>query len=666
MHPSHGPRALHRAIARRMVASGVLVTAGLALPWTVTAAFAAPGDQSIVSLDENGNPATGGVSAISADGRYVVFDTYASLVSADTNTAPDVYVRDRLAGVTKLASVDDSGAVGNLGSGSARISDDGNVVVFGSDSTNLVAGDTNGTNDIFVHDFTTGQTTLVSRDGNGTQTAQISFSPVVSGNGQFVAFATAAPLVPTDTNNQTDVYRMRLDTMELDLVSRLPDGSAGSAGALAGISSDGQAVGFDSPAAFVAADTNNTVSDVYVRDFAAGELHLASVGPDGEPSNGYSGYAELSADGRYVTFSTQATNFGNPANEYFDVFWHDRTTGQTRRVSEAPNGEPQDGWSAHSSVSGDGRYVAFHSTSTNLAPAPDVDFWTLIFVRDMQTGAIVLAGPITEGGGADGGGEVPTISADGRFVTFYGYNSDFVGSGGFRGATYVYEIDFSSTTVPDVAIDAGPAGPTPDPDAQFSFSSTNNTATFECSLVQVGEPDEFTACTSPTPPTDLDDGDYVFKVRASAANLTSEPASRSFSVDTTGPSVSLEGGPAAVTNDNTPTLPFSAEPGTTFTCSLTRTDDDFQPCTSPITYPPQADGAVTFKVLGTDALGNVGPLTQYTFTIDASPASTVIVTAPAELTDDDTPTFEFSAEPGATFQCHISIGVHPFTPCTLR
>ena len=257
---------------------------------------------------------------------------------------------------------------------------------------------------------------------------------------------------------------------------------------------------------------------------------------------------------------------------------------------------------------------------------------------------------------------MPTISADGRFVTFYGYNSDFVGSGGFRGATTSTRSTFRPPpfrTSPSMLDRRGRRQPD-----TFSFSSTNNTATFECSLVQVGEPDEFTACTSPTPPTDLDDGDYVFKVRASAANLTSEPASRSFSVDTTGPSVSLEGGPAAVTNDNTPTLPFSAEPGTTFTCSLTRTDDDFQPCTSPITYPPQADGAVTFKVLGTDALGNVGPLTQYTFTIDASPASTIIVTAPAELTDDDTPTFEFESETDATFECRISLGVHPFTPCT--
>jgi Tol biopolymer transport system component len=628
----------------------------------MTEAAAEPGDQSIVSLNENGEPAQGGYSAISGDGRYVVFDTYAALVAADTNGKTDIYLRDRIAGVTALVSVSSAGVLSNGVSRSARVSDDGNTVVFHSSATNLSTGDTNGRSDVFVRNLEAGETTLVSNDSAGAPAAGDAYEPFVSGDGRFVTFTSNAGLVPDDTNGAGDVYRRDLASMELDLVSELPDGSAGS-GAAQGISEDGDAVLYMTYLPRDAADTNGQY-DVYVRDFASNEHDLVSVGPNGESSNAFSGYAELSADGQHVTFSTQATTFGNPDNHYFDVFWHDRTTGETRMVSEAPNGDPQNGWAAHSSISGDGRYVAFHSTSTNLIPVEDPGLYAQIFVRDMQTGAFVLGSPTEAGQTPDGSSDLPAISADGRFVTFFGYNTHLVGSNGFRLATFVYEIDYSATAPPDVAINSGPDGPTGDADATFAFSSTDGSATFECSLVETGDPDDFAECTSPASYPGLADGDYVFKVRASNdSGLTSEEVSRSFSIDTTGPLVTLEGGPPALTNDNTPTLPFSAEPGTTFACSLTRTTDSFEPCTSPMEYPAQPDGVVTFKVLGTDALGNVGPLTESTFTIDASPASVDIVTAPEGTTNDNTPTFGFESEAGASFECSLSTGPIAYDAC---
>lgn len=632
---------------------------GLAGPWSVTAASAAPGDQSVVSVNENGDPAAGGYGTVSANGRYVVFDSYASLVAADTNAVTDVYVRDREAGVTKLASVSATGLGGNLASSGADVSDDGNLVVFSSTATNLVPDDSNGTTDVFVHNVATGETRLVSRQATGAQATKESYTPLISGDGRFVTFASQAALVPEDINGDVDVYRVDLVTAQLDLVTRLEDGTAG-LGWPSGISEDGLVVAFETPAAFVAADTNGSVTDVYVRDYAADEVQLASAGANGESGNGFSGYSELSADGRYVAFTTRATSFGNPDNDLYDVVWHDRTTGQNRIVSETTDGQTEDGWSAHPSISGHGRYVAFHTTSSNLAPVPAREFGSEVLVRDMQTGAIVLASPTTTGDLPDGNAEVPSISADGRFVLYYGSNSHLVGSGGFRGATYVHEIDFPPATAPDVAIDSGPAGRTAESDPAFTFSSTNPDATFECFLASEGDADRFEPCTSPASTPGLADGDYVFKVRASHGGLTSDLVTRSFTVDTTGPIVSLEGGPPATTDDNTPTFPFSAEPGTTFTCSLTRTTDEFVPCTSPITYPSQADGVVTFKVLGTDLLGNTGLLTQYTFTIDTtdplaapstpdlSSSSDTGTSTTDNVTGDTTPTFTGTAPAGTT------------------
>ena len=174
-----------------------------------------------VSVADNENQANSWSEsdlAISKDGRYVVFVSMASnLVSGDTNGIQDVFVRDRLLGQTKRVSVDSNGAqvTGDEQStfGGLAISEDGRYVVFSSNVANLVNGDTNGVEDVFVHDLQTGSTTRVSISSSGQQSNGSSGSYDISGDGHLVLFGSnATNLVSGDTNNQSDIFLHNLLT----------------------------------------------------------------------------------------------------------------------------------------------------------------------------------------------------------------------------------------------------------------------------------------------------------------------------------------------------------------------------------------------------------------------------------------------------------------------
>jgi Tol biopolymer transport system component len=152
-----------------------------------------------------------GTVALSADGRFVAFGSWAdNLVPGDTNGNADVFVRDRRTGVTERASVGPNGVQGNGDSGSYAtvvLSADGRFVAFQSSASNLVPGDTNGLDDIFVRDRLKGVTERVSLGPNGVQGNDGSSSPALSADGRFVAFGSWADnLVPGDTNEEEDVF----------------------------------------------------------------------------------------------------------------------------------------------------------------------------------------------------------------------------------------------------------------------------------------------------------------------------------------------------------------------------------------------------------------------------------------------------------------------------
>src|SRR5438093_412858 len=292
-----------------------------------------------------GNDASLG-SALSADGRFVAFDSAATdLVAGDTNGVSDVFVHDRQTGTTERVSITSDGTQGNGKSGllsfafPPALSADGRFVAFVSFATNLVAGDTNGATDVFVHDRQTGTTERVSVASDGTQGNAASAGAALSADGRFVAFhSTATNLVAGDTNGKTDVFVHDRQTGITERVSVASDGTQGNnASSYPALSADGRFVAFDSDATdLVAGDTNGT-NDVFVHDGQTGTTERVSVASDGTQGNGPSSGAALSADGGLVAFHGTATNLvAGDTNGTYDVFVHDRPVSTTTTSTTQP------------------------------------------------------------------------------------------------------------------------------------------------------------------------------------------------------------------------------------------------------------------------------------------------------------------------------------------
>jgi len=409
-----------------LVAVIILVTVSLLSPGTALAH--PPGVTERASVDSagnEGNDRSGVLSgpAISADGRFVAFDSTATNLLAGGNLPFNIFVHDRLTDTTEIVSVSSRGRQGEGLSSSPDLSEDGRFVAFDSDAANLVRGDRNATTDVFRHDRTTGQTILVSLSSDGQQGDTSSHAPAISTDGRFVVFHANSALVPEDTNQNTDVYVRDVQAATTTLVSVALDGSAGNGTSfIQDISADGRFV------AFVSDATNLTPNDVvdndpnvYVRDLMTGTTELASVGTDGTRANvGFFDSPAISADGRFVAFSTFDSLTPEDTRPFsLDIYLRDRQTGTTELISVNSDEVPGDGRSESSSVSADGRFVAFQSDSTNLVPEqpglfPDED----IFVRDRQAGTTVRVSESSAGAEGDARSLVPAISADGLVVTF--------------------------------------------------------------------------------------------------------------------------------------------------------------------------------------------------------------------------------------------------------
>ena len=204
------PRTTRHGHLARRTAIGLGV-ALLALVIAVPATSAATAKTKLASIRSNGTQGNGNSenASISGDGRYVAFESYATrLVHNDTNGERDIFVHDRKTGKTTRVSIRSNGTQGNNGSYDPSISGNGRYVAFESAATNLVQNDTNGMEDVFLHDRKTGKTTRVSKRSNGTQGNGESVYVSISGNGRYVAFESdASNLVKNDTNDDEDVFQ---------------------------------------------------------------------------------------------------------------------------------------------------------------------------------------------------------------------------------------------------------------------------------------------------------------------------------------------------------------------------------------------------------------------------------------------------------------------------
>jgi Tol biopolymer transport system component len=364
-------------------------------------------------------PPETGEPSISDDGRFVAFVSLATgRAPGDATLSTDVYVRDRLTGKTRVVSVSPDGAPANGSSGEPSISGDGRLVAFVSLADNLVPGDTNGEADAFVWDWQSGTTRLVSVAADGGPANGFSASPAISGDGRLVAFASlAGNLVPGDTNHAEDVFVRNLETETTERVSVTAGGvqADGYSGAPT-ISGDGRVVAFVSGATNLLPGDTNGEPDIFVRDLQAGTTERMSVATSGAPANGYSTAPSISGDGQIVAFASLADNLApGDTNRAEEVLVRNRKTGTTERVSVSASGAAPAGASTGASISADGRFVAFQSGADDLVPG-DSNGEPDIFVRDLETSRteIVSAG----GAPANGWSGSPSISGDGRFVAF--------------------------------------------------------------------------------------------------------------------------------------------------------------------------------------------------------------------------------------------------------
>lgn len=323
---------------------------------------------------------------------------------------------------TTRVSVDSAGFQANMDTVGPVTSLDGRWIAFGSAASNLVPGDTNGTWDIFVHDTQTGATSRVNLGPAGTQTVgpDGSWFPALSADGRLVSFQYwAANLVPGDTNDVPDVFVHDQHTGSTTRVSVGGGGLQSNGNSYRSVmSADGRWVAFDSYATNLVSDDTNGAGDIFLHDRQTGATTRVSVGAGGTQGSSHSLYPSISADGRWIAFDSSAGNLvPGDTNGNWDAFVHDRLTGTTTRVSVGAGGVEGNHGSGAAAISADGRWVAFSSPASNLVPN-DTNSRIDVFVHDRQTGATTRAsvGP----GGVQGNGNSwnPAISADGRAVAF--------------------------------------------------------------------------------------------------------------------------------------------------------------------------------------------------------------------------------------------------------
>ena len=305
-----------------------------------------------ISVNSSGTQALGASNRpyFSPDGRYVAFHSLAAnLVSEDNNDAQDIFVRDLQNHTTVRVSVNSAGEEGDQDSYYPSLSSGGRYVVFQSTALNLVNGDTNSSNDIFVHDRDTDadgiydeagaiQTVRLSVDSDGIQGGDNSYFPSISGDGRYVVFYSyASNLIDNDTNFVADVFLHDRDTDadgiydEAGFISttRISVSSTGEEAndesyAYRSISEDGRYVVYHSLASNLADNDTNGSEDVYLYDIQSGATRRISVATAGTEGNGDSYFATITANGKYVVFQSNATNLiSSDTNDAWDCFRHE-------------------------------------------------------------------------------------------------------------------------------------------------------------------------------------------------------------------------------------------------------------------------------------------------------------------------------------------------------
>ncbi len=388
--------------------------------------------QKRVSTAANGAEALGASfkPQFSPDGRYVAFESEAAnLVAGDGNGSYDIFLKDLISGaITRIAMAGNTEA--NAGNFTPRFSPDGRSVLFQSAADNLVGRDENAATDIFLKELATGKITRLSMAGE-TEANDGSYNAQFSPDGRYILFQSAASnLVGRDENTETDIFLKELATGAITRLSTAGATEADGGSADARFSPDGRFVMFESFASNLVDGDSNGCSDIFLRDQNTGTITRISTAANGAQANNESYAAQFSPDGRYVLFESYASNLvAGDTNEAADIFLKDLATGAITRVSTAADGAQAKGGGSAPQFSPDGRYVLFESASSDLV-AGDGNGRSDIFMKDLTTGAITCLSTAVNGALGQSHSSAAQFSADGRYVVFESLASNLVADDG--------------------------------------------------------------------------------------------------------------------------------------------------------------------------------------------------------------------------------------------
>ncbi|MPZ67956.1 MAG: hypothetical protein GEU71_00305 [Actinobacteria bacterium] len=359
--------------------------------------------------------------SVSQNGKFVAFETEQKLVATDDNSMIfDIYVRNRKSGKTRIVSVPDGGNTGGNFAFGPEISANGRLVVFEASSDTLVPFDDNNTVDVFVHDRRSGKTKRVSISSSETQADDGGMQASISPNGRYVAFASLSDdLVPNDANGLVDIFvrdRKKQTTTRVSVDSSGLESNGSSE--VPSVADTGHVV-FSSGADNLVADDSNSTYDVFVHNLKTGETTLASISTSGVHGDQTSHHAAISRDGSVVTFMSATTFAPGTSGVYEEIWVRSMTGGKTRLITKGVGGAPSDNSSAAyaGALSYNGRYVTFSSFATNLVQGDDNGVADMYWY-DRKTKKMKLVSRTFDGSDLDSGAPEGTISGDGRFVAF--------------------------------------------------------------------------------------------------------------------------------------------------------------------------------------------------------------------------------------------------------
>ena len=416
----------------------------------------------------------------SPDGTRMVFSSFASnLVAQDDPAAEDVFVKDLRDGSVTLVSSAADGTPGNGGSAGPTFSPDGNAVAFEGFADNLVPGDDNGENDIFVKNLVDGTVTLVSSAPDGSPGNDDSYGPTFSPDGTRVLFRSRATnLVAGPDGSFNQLYAKNLLDGSVTLVSAAADGAPADSSSFDPVfSPDGGSVLFSSSGSNLVAGDTNGAEDVFVKNLTSGAVTLVSSTEDGVIGDDDSFGPTFGPTGERVAFNTLSTNLAAGADGTEHLLVKDLGTGEVLLASSAADGTAGNDYSYSPVFGPTGEQLAFLSVATNFVAGTD-GFSEHVFVKNLTTGAIALASGAADGTVGDDSSEQPAFGPAGDLIAFLSYAENLgVGGSNFEVDVFVKNLGTGEVLLVSGAADGTPGdsyseGPIFSPDGgRVAFSS---------------------------------------------------------------------------------------------------------------------------------------------------------------------------------------------------